>query len=96
MCRKKKVIQEEYIPVQPEPPKEEFHLKKVADPVFDKDGKRDYFTEYYNIYKNDYIDQYLNYYNLKKAQEGQKISSIDDLDLDSVRLNNSINKEEDK
>lgn len=85
MCKKKKNINVEQ--TQQPPTKEEFRLRTIADPVFDIDGKRDYFTEYYNVYKNDYIDQYLNYYRLHKKELGEDSEvKIDDLiDTESVR-----------
>ena len=81
MCRRKK--KEE--PVQkftPEDIVDNFTLKK-SEPVFDENGKRDYFTEYYNIYKNDYVEQYLEAY--KKFKEEGKVSEVEKA-IDIVEL----------
>ena len=68
MCRKKRKSAPNAAEPAPVNLLDTFELKK-PEPVFDANGNRDYFTEYYNAYKNDYIDQYLAAYK-KFKQEG--------------------------
>ncbi len=67
MCKKKKKVAPPVAEPAPVNPLDSFELKK-PEPVFDANGNRDYFTEYYNAYKNDYIDQYLEAYKKFKAE----------------------------
>lgn len=64
MCKRRK---KENIVIEKENPFDNFELKKPEE-VYDENGKRDYFTEYYNAYKNNYIDQYLEAYKKFKAE----------------------------
>jgi hypothetical protein len=63
----------------------DFQLKK-PEAVFDENGNREYFTEYYNAFKNDYIDQYLSAYNkLKKEGKLEKYSPVSDSESEETK-----------
>lgn len=73
MCRKKKNVSTEPQVEKPVNPLDTVVLKK-PEPVYDENGGRDYFAEYYNAYKNDYIDQYYEAY--KKFKEQGRVGEI--------------------
>lgn len=73
MCRKKKSVSTETQVEKPVNPLDTVVLKK-PEPVYDENGGRDYFAEYYNAYKNDYIDQYYEAY--KKFKEQGRVGEI--------------------
>ena len=65
----------------PEEALDSFELKK-PEPVYDENGKRDYFTEYYQAYKNEYIDQYLDAYKRFKSEGAIPDTTPVDVKLD--------------
>ena len=81
MCKKKKKVAPVVTEQVQEFTLENFELQK-PEPAYDENGKRDYFTEYYNAYKNDYIDQYLAAY--RKFKEDGTIPEYNPYAKDST------------
>lgn len=96
MCRrKKKIVEAPKREMTPEETLDSFQLKK-PEPAYDAEGKRDYFTEYYQAYKNDYIDQYLDAYKKFKNEGAIPTSKPVDVKLEEKKEEQEVPVPEDQ